>query len=1178
MPVGPGILDITAATFLERIGARLWGGAPTRSQRGFQDVHRRCGWCFEHSRDPKCRWNFLTCLLLLFFLGPIHPSQAAQEVVAWGADFSGLTNLPPEMMHTNLVNVPRDLSNVVAIAAGSYHNLGLQANGNVVCWGSIPYMVPADVSNVVSVAAGNTHSLALKTDGTVAAWGYNSNGQTDAPAGLSNVIAITAGWTHSLALRADGSVVAWGDNRFSQTNVPAGLSNVVALAGGQTHSLALRADGTITAWGNNFSGQTNVPADLTNVVAVASGNYYSLALRADGTVETWGDSSSGQIVVPAGLSNVVAIEAGSIHSLALRADGTVEAWGNNSFRQTNVPRHLSNVVGLAAGQFHNLALVLAPSQSPRPAIVRQPVSFPGSMGDTAVIRVQATGRLPLNYRWQKDGISLTDGGNVLGSVTSTLRLVNLLAGDAGSYSVVISNSFGVVTSAVSLITVNLARLDVPFNPGDATPLYGYPRVTSLAVQTDGKILVVGSFYTLGGQPRNSIGRLNPDGSLDTAFNPDPPSSSLRSLAIQPDGKILLGGDFNSLNTKDRENILRLNADGSLDTNFSPRVRREYINDSISTIVLQPDGKILAGGFFNTLGGENRKNIGRLHSDGTVDMSFDPGTDSFVSTLALQADGKVLVGGSFTTLGGQPRKNIGRLHPDGTVDMSFDPGTDSLVSTLALQPDGKILVGGSFTTLGGQPRKNIGRLHPDGTVDMSFNPGADDAVHTLALQTDGRILVGGSFTTLAGQPRDFMGRLNPDGSVDPGFLTAPSGNDNYTAVYALGVQPDGKVLVGGCFSKLGGLTRNYIGRLCSSGPATQNLDYDGDTLTWLRTGTSPEVWHTAFAYSLNNTNWIPVGTGTRVMGGWQLTGISLPVGSSVRAQGHVTGSGNGSSWFVEDMIQVAPGPPLILTQSADQTFTAGDTVCFSVRAVGFPPLFYQWRKNGTNLLDGSHISGAVSSNLCLVPLQATDAGWYSLVVANNYGSTTSSIAMLTVLTNTIILNQPVSQTCIAGDTVCFSVHAVGLPPLIYQWRKNGTNLLDGSRTSGVTTSNLCVSFVQPSDAGVYSVVISNISGNVSSSNATLSVLTPPPAIITQPIGQSVRFGGSLLLSIQANGAQPLACQWFKDGIPLDDTWRLIGTHASDLRLNNATVDDSGQYWVVVSNSFGTTTSIPATVAV
>ena len=155
----------------------------------------------------------------------------------------------------------------------------------------------------------------------------------------------------------------------------------------------------------------------------------------------------------------------------------------------------------------------------------------------------------------------------------------------------------------------------------------------------------------------------------------------------------------------------------------------------------------------------------------------------VSTLAVQADGKILVGGDFTTLGGggtgtTTRNRIGRLNADGSLDTSFNPGANGSVLALAVQADGKILVGGDFTTLGGggtgtTTRNYIGRLNADGSLDTSFDPGANDYVCALAVQADGKILVGGAFTTLGGggtgtTTRNYIGRLNADGSLDTSF--------------------------------------------------------------------------------------------------------------------------------------------------------------------------------------------------------------------------------------------------------------------------------------------------------------------------------------------------------------------------------------------------------------------------
>ena len=193
--------------------------------------------------------------------------------------------------------------------------------------------LPAQATNVIAIAAGAWHNLALRADGTILTWGDDSRAQCEAPPTLRDPVAIAAGGYHGLAIRLNGTVVAWGADDYGQANVPAGLARVIGIAAGTWHSVALRTDGTVAIWGDNSFGQTNQPPGLTNVTAVAAGGSHTLALKADGTVVAWGENTdaegnvAGQSVVPWGLTNVVAIGAGEYHSLAVKRDGTVAAWG-----------------------------------------------------------------------------------------------------------------------------------------------------------------------------------------------------------------------------------------------------------------------------------------------------------------------------------------------------------------------------------------------------------------------------------------------------------------------------------------------------------------------------------------------------------------------------------------------------------------------------------------------------------------------------------------------------------------------------------------------------------------------------------------------------------------------------------------------------------------------------------
>jgi len=457
---------------------------------------------------------------------------------------------------------------------------------------------------------------------------------------------------------------------------------------------------------------------------------------------------------------------------------------------------------------------------------------------------------------------------------------------------------------LSLLPSALLRAQSPavddFNPGPNGAVY------SLAVQGEGEILVGGYFGRLGGQPRSSIGRVHDNGTVDTTFElrGASPLFYVYALATQPDGKVLMGGTFWMLGGQLHRSLARLNTNGTPDASFN-----SGSDGAVNSLALQADGKILVGGTFTNLCDQPRRRIGRLNADGTLDTSFNPGTDGTVYSVAEQADGKILVGGAFTNLCGQTRRLLGRLNADGTLDASFNPGaggTSAYIGSLMVQADGKILVGGYFDMLGGQTRSNIARINVDGTLDASFNPGTGGNsayVASLVAQADGKILVGGSFTNLCGQTRKRIGRLNADGTLDPSFN--PEASAIAAFVGSLAVQTNGKILVGGFFTALGGQPRSGVGRLNNTEPATQNLTSGGSIITWLRGGTSPEVWRTTFEHSPDGSNWTHLGDGVRIPGGWQLTNVVVPPANTIRARGFVSGSGV-NAWFVESQIS-APSP-------------------------------------------------------------------------------------------------------------------------------------------------------------------------------------------------------------------------------------------------------------------------------
>ncbi|MBC8094465.1 MAG: hypothetical protein H7Y43_01515 [Akkermansiaceae bacterium] len=278
----------------------------------------------------------------------VQPLQAGPpRVYAWGDNTDSQTNLPVT------------LTNVMRIAAGYYHGLGLHSNGTVTSWGHNLHGQTNNqptLTNVMAIAGGGYHSLALRSNGIVYGWGLNTQNQRTVPASLSGVKAISAGNAHSMALVSNGMVVVWGSTSSGKTNVPAGLTNVVTISAGDDHCLALRNDGTVVGWGNDDSDQASVPANITNIMAIVAGYHHNLAVRSNGTVAAWGVNVYGETVVPPGLSNVVAVAAGYFHSAALRSDGTVLAWGQDFSGVTNVPVGLNGVTAIAGGWEFSLAL------------------------------------------------------------------------------------------------------------------------------------------------------------------------------------------------------------------------------------------------------------------------------------------------------------------------------------------------------------------------------------------------------------------------------------------------------------------------------------------------------------------------------------------------------------------------------------------------------------------------------------------------------------------------------------------------------------------------------------------------------------------------------------------------------------------------------------------------------
>lgn len=252
------------------------------------------------------------------------------------------------------------------------------------------------------------------------------------------------------------------------------------------------------------------------------------------------------------------------------------------------------------------------------------------------------------------------------------------------------------------------------------------------------------------------------GSIDNTFNTGSGfNGTVFTIAIQSDGKILVGGQFSTYNGNIANNIIRLNSDGSIDNTFNTG---SGFNSYVNTLLIQSDGKILCGGSFTTYDGNTLNRIIRLNSDGTIDNTFNTGSgfDSTVNTISIQSDGKILVGGYFNNYDGNTASGIIRLNSNGTIDNTFNIGSgfNSPVLSITIQPDGKIICGGLFTSYSGNTSNYIIRLNSDGSIDNTFNSGSgfDSIVLTITIQSDGKILCGGDFGSYDVNTTNYIARL------------------------------------------------------------------------------------------------------------------------------------------------------------------------------------------------------------------------------------------------------------------------------------------------------------------------------------------------------------------------------------------------------------------------------------
>ena len=421
------------------------------------------------------------------------------------------------------------------------------------------------------------------------------------------------------------------------------------------------------------------------------------------------------------------------------------------------------------------------------------------------------------------------------AVGATVRQITVLALQPNGKILVgsvTSDLYGQPTGGLVRLNAD-GSLDSSFNPGagaqsDNPQFIGSASVRSLLVLPDGKILVGGTFLRFNNQPASNLVRLNADGSRDASFSTgtgfastDPGTvPGVRALVLQPDGNVLVGGAFQTYNGKPSAGLVRLQPDGALDTTLNLGTSFAPVS-SISSIWLENDGRIVAAGFFNDYNGIRRPRLARLSSAGTLDSGFGSavGANSTIRFVLGVGNGEYVVLGPFTKYQDMDRTGLAYLDAAGILKEDFAPvfasrGRVEAVSSLA---NGALLVQGDIREFNGQvlngPFNQVRRVKADGTLDPSYE--------TTATSIRGG-LADGTFYALEGLVREQfqLQRILPSGQADNAFTSSlfkiTASMPTQADAEGVATLPDGRAVVFGSFTSVGGNARNGIVRLLANG--------------------------------------------------------------------------------------------------------------------------------------------------------------------------------------------------------------------------------------------------------------------------------------------------------------------------------------------------------------------------